>query len=197
MESRIGELCGNDRTDNQGGRRIGYHFARISLPKMAFGPLFNTLSMQFTGIMAHISETPGYYWMNASWGTSSIQGHVRLRDRQRLRQDHQSRGRDENVEWVLVLVPGHARHIDHHIDHVPGQYRGGRSGRGQHLVRAQRQVAQWVWERDGGLPRPYAAGIDRDGGVEQDRYRGQSHVERFGHEYHNGQQREHLRDALG
>jgi len=56
----------------QSNRRIGVHFARIGLPKMAFGPLFNTLSANYPGIMSGIVETRGYYWMNASWGVSSF-----------------------------------------------------------------------------------------------------------------------------
>ncbi|KAK6436905.1 hypothetical protein LTR95_006909 [Oleoguttula sp. CCFEE 5521] len=56
----------------QSNRRIGINFARIGLPKLSFGPLFNTLSQNFPGIMSSIIETPGYYWMNASWGVSSF-----------------------------------------------------------------------------------------------------------------------------
>ena len=36
----------------QSNRRIGVHFARIGLPKMAFRPLFNTLSQNYPGIMS-------------------------------------------------------------------------------------------------------------------------------------------------
>ncbi|KAL9122243.1 MAG: hypothetical protein Q9187_001195 [Circinaria calcarea] len=67
-------LMQTNRTGNQSGRRIGYHFARVGLPKMAFGPLFYTMSTQFPGVMAQIAETEGYYWTNASWGVSSFQG---------------------------------------------------------------------------------------------------------------------------
>ncbi|KAK1050097.1 hypothetical protein LTR74_017142 [Friedmanniomyces endolithicus] len=56
----------------QSNHRIGINFARIGLPKLAFGPLFNTLSLNYTGIMSTIIETAGYYWMNASWGVSSF-----------------------------------------------------------------------------------------------------------------------------
>lgn len=67
-------LMQQNRTGNQSGRRIGYHFARIGLPKMAFGPLFYTLASNFPGVIAQVSPTDGYYWMNASWGVSSFQG---------------------------------------------------------------------------------------------------------------------------
>jgi hypothetical protein len=67
-------LMQTNRTGNQSGRRIGYHFARVGLPKMAFGPLFYTMSSQYPGVMAQIAETEGYYWTNASWGVSSFQG---------------------------------------------------------------------------------------------------------------------------
>jgi hypothetical protein len=56
----------------QSNRRIGINFARIGLPKLAFGPLFHTLSKNYPGIMSSIIETDGYYWMNASWGVSSF-----------------------------------------------------------------------------------------------------------------------------
>ena len=51
-----------------------YHFARVGLPKYAFGPLFSTLAASYPGTMAQISQTEGYYWMNASWGVSSFNG---------------------------------------------------------------------------------------------------------------------------
>jgi len=56
----------------QSNRRIGINFARIGLPKLAFGPLFFSLSKNYPGIMSAIIETDGYYWMNASWGVSSF-----------------------------------------------------------------------------------------------------------------------------
>ncbi|KAK5162690.1 uncharacterized protein LTR77_011243 [Saxophila tyrrhenica] len=56
----------------QNNRRIGVNFARIGLPKLAFGPLFNSLSENYPGVMGQIVQTPGYYWTNASWGVSSF-----------------------------------------------------------------------------------------------------------------------------
>ena len=56
----------------QSNRKIGINFARIGLPKMAFGALFNTLSANYPAIMTQVTETRGYYWMNASWGVSSF-----------------------------------------------------------------------------------------------------------------------------
>ena len=67
-------LMQTNRTGNISGRRIGYHFARIGLPKFAFGPLFNTLNQNFPGTSAHISQSEGYLWMNASWGVASFPG---------------------------------------------------------------------------------------------------------------------------
>ncbi|KAG6195316.1 hypothetical protein E4U35_008492, partial [Claviceps purpurea] len=54
------------------GRRIGIHFARIGLPAYAFGPMFNTLSTRFPGCLNQITETAGYYWVNASWGVATF-----------------------------------------------------------------------------------------------------------------------------
>jgi hypothetical protein len=42
-------------------RRIGHNFARISLPKFAFGPLFNTLETNFAGILNYVRQSEGYY----------------------------------------------------------------------------------------------------------------------------------------
>jgi len=67
-------LMQQNRTGNTSGRRIGHHFARIGLPKYAFGPLFATLSEDFPGTMTQVAQTKGYYWMNASWGVASFQG---------------------------------------------------------------------------------------------------------------------------
>jgi len=58
----------------QSGRRIGYNFARIGLPKSSFGALFNTLAINHPGSMSSITETRGYYWTNASWGVASFSG---------------------------------------------------------------------------------------------------------------------------
>ena len=57
----IGVLNNQNRVGNKSGRRIGYNFARVGLPKAAFGPLFNTLTGMCPGIMSQISETEGYY----------------------------------------------------------------------------------------------------------------------------------------
>ncbi|KAH8156705.1 hypothetical protein CIB48_g11546 [Xylaria polymorpha] len=65
-------LMQTNRVGNTSGRRIGHHFARIGLPKFAFGPLFTTLNTNFGGTLSQISQTNGYYWMNASWGVSSF-----------------------------------------------------------------------------------------------------------------------------
>jgi hypothetical protein len=55
-------------------RRIGHDFARIGLPKYAFGPIFNTLQTKFPGVPSEIKQTPSYYWLNASWGVSTMKG---------------------------------------------------------------------------------------------------------------------------
>jgi hypothetical protein len=55
-------------------RRIGHEFARVGLPKYAFGPIFNTLQSKFSGVLSEIKQTPGYYWLNASWGVSTMKG---------------------------------------------------------------------------------------------------------------------------
>ncbi|KAI6986066.1 hypothetical protein KC359_g8909 [Hortaea werneckii] len=57
-------------------RRIGHDFARIGLPKMCFGPIFETLKKIFPSIMdtSSVSQTPGYYWLNASWGVTGSPG---------------------------------------------------------------------------------------------------------------------------
>ena len=67
-------LMQTNTTGNQSGRRIGHHFVRVGLPKIGFGPLFYTINAELPGVMAQVSETEGYYWMNASWGVSSSQG---------------------------------------------------------------------------------------------------------------------------
>ena len=64
-------LTKTKQTVKQGGRGIGHHFARVGLPKTAFGPLFHTMMAHFPGVMAQVSETEGYYWMTATWGVSS------------------------------------------------------------------------------------------------------------------------------
>ena len=51
---------------SQSNRRIGIKFARIGLPKLAFGALSNTMSRNIPDILSSIIETKGYYWMNAS-----------------------------------------------------------------------------------------------------------------------------------
>jgi hypothetical protein len=55
-------------------RRIDHDFARIGLPKFAFGPIFHTLDTNFPGILSGIRQSEGYYWLNASWGVSNIKG---------------------------------------------------------------------------------------------------------------------------
>ena len=55
-------------------RRIGHDFARVGLPKYSFGPTFNTLQSKFPGVLSEIKQTPGYYWLNASWGVSTMKG---------------------------------------------------------------------------------------------------------------------------
>lgn len=49
----------------QNNSRIGVNFARISLPKIGFGPLFNSLSQNYLGITSGIIKTDGYYWTHA------------------------------------------------------------------------------------------------------------------------------------
>ncbi|KAG5916585.1 hypothetical protein E4U61_003498 [Claviceps capensis] len=58
-------------------RRIGHDFARIGLPKMYFGPLFETLRSKYPKILDGISTTVGYYWLNASWGVTGNPGKYR------------------------------------------------------------------------------------------------------------------------
>lgn len=65
-------LMQQGRQGNTSNRRIGHHFARIGLPKYAFGPVFNTIRSNWDGALAKVSETTGYYWVNASWGVSSF-----------------------------------------------------------------------------------------------------------------------------
>jgi hypothetical protein len=48
-------------------RRIGHDFARIGLPKLCFGPIFETLKTSMPSILEGVSQTNGYYWLNASW----------------------------------------------------------------------------------------------------------------------------------
>ncbi len=67
-------LMQQKRTSNRSGRMIGYHFARVGLPQMAFGRLFNTLRTNFPRCLCPVVDTDGYHWMNASWGLSSFQG---------------------------------------------------------------------------------------------------------------------------
>ena len=62
------------RQGNKSGRKIGVNFARIGLPKFAYGPLFNSLSKKYDGFMKKVSVTDGYYWMNASWGVTTSPG---------------------------------------------------------------------------------------------------------------------------
>jgi len=65
-------LMQQNRVGNVSGRRIGYHFARIGLPKFAFGALFNTLREKYPGTFTQVTPSEGYLWMNASWGVSSL-----------------------------------------------------------------------------------------------------------------------------
>lgn len=56
-------------------RRVGHEFARIGLPKIYFGPVFETLRSKYPKIMAsNVSTTLGYYWVNASWGVTGNPG---------------------------------------------------------------------------------------------------------------------------
>ncbi|EXJ74223.1 uncharacterized protein A1O5_02518 [Cladophialophora psammophila CBS 110553] len=45
------------RPGNKTGRRIGVNFARIGLPKFAFGPVFNSLNLKYEGFMGRMTET--------------------------------------------------------------------------------------------------------------------------------------------
>ncbi|KAF4460193.1 hypothetical protein FALBO_13034 [Fusarium albosuccineum] len=65
-------LMQQNKPGNTSGRRIGHHFARIGLPAYAFGPLFYTLGSKFEGCLAQVTQTTGYYWLNASWGVTSF-----------------------------------------------------------------------------------------------------------------------------
>lgn len=67
-------LMQTGRAGNQSNRRIGHHFARIGLPKLAFGPLFGTLQGKYSEVTSTLVETEGYYWTNASWGVSQFSG---------------------------------------------------------------------------------------------------------------------------
>ncbi len=80
-------------------------------------------------------------------------------------------------------MPDHARHIDH----VPGQDSRRQANPEQDWVRAQCQAAQRIRRQDCELPRPPAAGLNRDDGPEQDRGLGQGHVQELGHELYHGQ----------
>lgn len=55
-------------------RRIGHDFARIGLPKLCFAPIFETLKTGMPSILDNVSQTTGYYWLNASWGVSGSPG---------------------------------------------------------------------------------------------------------------------------
>ena len=55
-------------------RRIGHDFARVGLPKYSLGAIFNTLQSKFPGVLSEVKQTPGYYWLNASWGVSTMKG---------------------------------------------------------------------------------------------------------------------------
>lgn len=49
------------KPDAKSNRRIGYDFARVGLPKFAFGPMFHTLDMSFPGILSELKQSPDYY----------------------------------------------------------------------------------------------------------------------------------------
>ncbi|OBT60427.1 hypothetical protein VE03_10327, partial [Pseudogymnoascus sp. 23342-1-I1] len=67
-------LLKQTKQGNKTGRKIGIHFARIGLPKFAFGPLFNTLNTEYPGFLDKVASTEGFYWVNASWGVSTSPG---------------------------------------------------------------------------------------------------------------------------
>jgi len=55
-------------------RRIGHDFVRVGLPKFSFGPIFETLRTGMPSLLDGVSQTTGYYWLNASWGVSNSPG---------------------------------------------------------------------------------------------------------------------------
>lgn len=67
-------LANPPKAGAKNSRRIGHDFARVGLPKFAFGPEFNTLETNFPGILAGVKQSFGYYWLNASWGVSTMKG---------------------------------------------------------------------------------------------------------------------------
>jgi len=67
-------LLKQTKQGNRTGRRIGVHFARVGLPKFAFGPLFSSLALEYPGFLDKVASTQGYYWVNASWGVTTSPG---------------------------------------------------------------------------------------------------------------------------
>lgn len=61
-------------------RRIGHDFARIGLPKLCFAPVFKTLENGMPSLLNNISQTQGYYWLNASWGVTNSPGNFVYKD---------------------------------------------------------------------------------------------------------------------
>ena len=63
-------------TNGRPERRIGHDFVRIGLAKICFAPVFETLRKSMPTILDanSISQTSGFYWLNASWGVTGSPG---------------------------------------------------------------------------------------------------------------------------
>jgi hypothetical protein len=53
-------------------RQLGREFCRIGLPKRYFTVLFSALGAHKQAVWQNLQQTPRYFWVDASWGTSTV-----------------------------------------------------------------------------------------------------------------------------
>jgi hypothetical protein len=53
-------------------RQLGGDFCRVGLPKRYFMKVFSALGAQKPAVWQNLQQTPRYFWVDASWGTSTV-----------------------------------------------------------------------------------------------------------------------------
>ncbi|KAK1561577.1 uncharacterized protein LY79DRAFT_675443 [Colletotrichum navitas] len=67
-------ICDNVVIEGVPRHILGKPPRTVHLPEIYFGLVFETLLSKYPKLMEGVSETVGYYWINASWGVTSTVG---------------------------------------------------------------------------------------------------------------------------